>query len=496
MKKIVFLIAALVCAGLLSSCHHHHHHDHEHEEPGQQIALYGDNYELFAETSPAIVGQQLEVLTHLTDLKSFHPIDSGRVSVVLTVGGKSLSAVLDAPSKRGIYKLVLTPEMAGVGRLEWTLPDGSKLHYDSLAVYADHEAYEAVNHEKPAPPNSVAFTKEQSWVADFATAVVEPVQFGGVIKTSAQVLPSQGDEREAVAKASGIVVFASADLVEGAEVKAGQRLFAIESRGMADDNMNVRYQEAKANYEVAKADYDRKQSLSADRIVSQSELERSRAAYESAKAVYDNLKGNFSPNGAAVTAPMSGYVKRINVANGAFVEAGTPVVSITQNKDLFIRAELQPRYYGDLKNIETANFVVPGKEGVYSLEEMDGSLVSFGKATTADSPLLPVTFRFRNTADLMSGSFVTLYIRLRSDKESLVLPNTGIVEEMGNYFVFVQVHPELFEKRLVTLGETDGKCTVIASGLRSGERVVTKGATMVKLAQGAGALDPHAGHVH
>ena len=67
---------------------------------------------------------------------------------------------------------------------------------------------------------------------------------------------------------------------------------------------------------------------------------------------------------------------------------------------------------------------------------------------------------------------------------------------MGNTFVFVEVEPELYEKRLVTLGGNDGKRTVVTSGLKAGERVVTKGATMVKLAQGAGALDPHAGHVH
>ena len=112
------------------------------------------------------------------------------------------------------------------------------------------------------------------------------------------------------------------------------------------------------------------------------------------------------------------------------------------------------------------------------------------------NPLIPVTFRIRNSVNLLSGSFVTLFIKSTSEEPCLTVANTGIVEEMGSYFVFVQINPELFEKRPVTLGETDGVRTQVKSGLKEGERVVAKGASMVRLAQSAGALDPHAGHVH
>lgn len=67
---------------------------------------------------------------------------------------------------------------------------------------------------------------------------------------------------------------------------------------------------------------------------------------------------------------------------------------------------------------------------------------------------------------------------------------------MGNYFVYVQLTPEFFEKREVKIGDTDGVRTAILSGLNESERVVSKGAILVKLAQSTGALDAHAGHVH
>lgn len=360
----------------------------------------------------------------------------------------------------------------------------------------DHHHHDEEDHHHDVPANSVKFTEEQRSIIDFATAEVSKEKFGRVIKTTAQVVSAAGDEQVAASRASGIVRFAGGDIVEGASVKKGQRLFTIESSGMADGNMNVRYQEAAANYQAAKAEYERKAELAKDRIVSQTELDRSRAAYEGAKAAYDNLKGNFSPSGAVVCAPMSGYIKNIGVQNGGYVEAGQAVVTISQNKDLYLRAELSPRYYASLRNIKTANIELPDGGGVYTLEELKGAFVNYGKASDSQNPLIPVTFRIQNCGNIIAGSFVKLYIVSEAKEEVIAVDNGGIVEEMGNNFVFVKIAPELFEKRMVTLGGTDGKRTVVTSGLKEGEIVVTKGAMMVKMAQGASALDPHAGHVH
>jgi hypothetical protein len=59
-----------------------------------------------------------------------------------------------------------------------------------------------------------------------------------------------------------------------------------------------------------------------------------------------------------------------------------------------------------------------------------------------------------------------------------------------------QITPELFSKREVTTGPTDGRNIVIIGGLHAHERVVTVGAILLKLSQSSGALDAHAGHVH
>lgn len=506
MKKIAILISMALVLGMVPACHHageDHDHEHEHHHDAEQYTAYGADFELFAEAEPFVVGQESEVAAHLTRLSNFKPLDSAQVKISLVVDGEAVTQTIDSPEQPGIYKCTFKPTKAGCGqlRVEIMQPGGvSVACHPHVHVVADHDALHEHEHDHHhhahTPSNAITFTKEQSWKIDFATETLRMEPFGAVIKASAQVLPSQGDEREAAASASGVVMFSNPNLVEGTAVKAGQQLFVIESNGMADNNMSVRFQEATANYTVAKAEYERKRQLADDKIVSQSELQRAKARYETAKAAYDNLKGNFSQKGAVVRAPISGYVQRIHVTNGGYVEAGGPVVTVSQNRDLFVRAEVQPRYYSQLSGITGVNLLVPGDDHVYTLSELNGSLVSYAKSTDLDCPLVPVTFRVRNQGNLLSGSFVTLFISTRSDRQALAIPNQGIVEEMGNYFVFVQLTPESFEKRLVTLGATDGRRTEILSGVKAGERVVTRGASMVRLAQNGAALDPHAGHVH
>jgi hypothetical protein len=83
-----------------------------------------------------------------------------------------------------------------------------------------------------------------------------------------------------------------------------------------------------------------------------------------------------------------------------------------------------------------------------------------------------------------------------TNSKAITIPNGALLEEQGISYVFVQVTPEMFEKREVKIGGTDGLHTEVISGLNADERIVTQGAMQVKLAKSTGALDPHAGHVH
>ena len=342
---------------------------------------------------------------------------------------------------------------------------------------------------------SINFPIDQQKKIDFEVVEVVTEPLYQVIRTSAQIVPSQESEKILTATTSGIVTFESKDIVHGLDVKSGQVLFSIANDNMADDNLSTRREEVEVEYEKAKLDYERKQALAEDKIISESELLDAKAEYLKAKKHYDNMLKNYPEGKTLHKATISGSIGEVLVPNNSYVEAGQAIMTLTQNDKLYLRADLQSKYYPVLKDIKTAN--VKTNEGiVYTLNDLGGRLLSYGKTTDVNNPLIPVTFEVKNNGNLIPGSFVEIFITAESDKMGVMLPNSAIVEEMGIYCVFVQTCVEDFEKRIITKGVTDGSKTQILKGVAAGERVVSKGAVNVKLAQGSAALDPHAGHVH
>ena len=353
----------------------------------------------------------------------------------------------------------------------------------------------AHSHEHNHGEGSINFPIDQQNKIDFEVVEVVTEPLYQVIRTSAQIVPSQESEKILTATTSGIVTFESKDIVHGLDVKSGQVLFSIANDNMADDNLSTRREEVEVEYEKAKLDYERKQALAEDKIISESELLDAKAEYLKAKKHYDNMLKNYPEGKTLHRATISGSIGEVLVPNNSYVEAGQAIMTLTQNDKLYLRADLQSKYYPVLKDIKTAN--VKTNEGiVYTLNELGGRLLSYGKTTDVNNPLIPVTFEVKNNGNLIPGSFVEIFITAESDKMGVMLPNSAIVEEMGIYCVFVQTCVEDFEKRIITKGVTDGSKTQILKGVAAGERVVSKGAVNVKLAQGSAALDPHAGHVH
>lgn len=487
------LIYGLCMVGLCGCAAHQAHEEEHHHDAVLQVAGYSDGYEVFAEMSPLELGEESHVLAHFTRLGDFKPYDRGGVTASLVIGRDSVVAEGDSV-RPGIYEFELTPNALGEARL-WFNVGGEQVFCGNLTVFDnEHEAHEAAEAAEIKSSNGVAFSKEMGWKSDFATAPVERRKIGQTIRTMAQVLPSQSASASVVAKSSGIVAI-PAELTVGKSVGHGQTLFKIDGGAMADNNLAVRYREAKSNYEAAQAELQRLKALERERLVTEAEVLAAQRDFDNAKAAYDALRDAFSDGGSVVASPMAGYITNINVDNGQYVEAGQTLATVATSNSVLLKAEVSPSLYAHLSNITDANFRRSGSDDVWSLSELDGQAVSYGHSVDADNPLLPIVFKLRNNGKMLPGTFVTAYISTGGGNEMTVVPDGALIEEMGNYFVYLQLTPEYFEKRQVAAGVSDGRYTAV-TGVDVGDRVVSRGAVLVKLAHASGALDPHSGHVH
>jgi RND family efflux transporter MFP subunit len=497
-NKILIVLLALALAGCKAKQTAEKHE--EHEEVKFQYTAYSTDFELFAEADAFVVGETANVLSHFSRLPDFKALETGSMTIRLMVNGNEVSQTLDKPTRKGIYSFDIQPETAGKGTLKFEITNetGSfEVLVPEVSVFAsDEEALEASEKLVISRTNTTVFTKEQSWKVDFATDFPRNEPFGQIIKTTAQVQSSQGDEIIVSAKTNGIVMISGNAVLEGKEVSKGQTLFSISGSELADNNSSVRYAEAKNNLEKAKADYERATELAKDQIVSAKDLLSAKNQYDNAKAIFDNLNNNFSASGQSVKSPMSGFVKQVLVKNGTYVEAGQPIVIVAQNKTLLLNAEVQQKYASILGSIASANIRTVQDNQTYSLEQLNGKVLTYGKATNSDNYLIPVALQIDNIGSFTAGGFVEVYLKTLTNTLALTVPTTSLLEDQGAFFVYVQVTPELFEKREVKIGATDGLRTEIRTGLNNGERIVTKGAILIKLAQATGTLDAHSGHVH
>ena len=530
--------------------HSHDHedgHDHGHEGEGHLLlTAYSDGLEFFAETGTFVAGQEVSVLLHVTELQDFKPYVGEDVSVCLVPKGESAGDNCGNCSHghgteaepeiegegeghshegetheghqheseghsheseghshqhegktevQGIYRFCVRAEAEGEANLVFSA-DGQRASIPVRVFGSASEASEYAESLEVRSSNGAVFPKEKSWSVDFATeeAVLEP--FGQVIRATSRVQPSQEEVFTVSALTDGVVSIGAKALVEGREVRKGETLCIVKGSGTADENLATKYARAEADYNFARIEYERKKALASDRIVSESELRQAEAAFEIAKAVFENLKGNFDASGQSAKSPIEGFVTSVTVSNGQFVRAGDPIATVSRSRSLLVVAEIQPRYSACLKDICGATFKDMDSGRIWTLDELGGKVVSYGKSVSSDSPLIPVTFSVPNKGGFIPGSFLQTRIITRSETPAITLPTTSLIEEQGNYFVYRQLTPEYFEKTPVTIGASDGLRTEIRSGLNAGERVVSKGAMFVKLAQASGALDPHAGHNH
>lgn len=357
-------------------------------------------------------------------------------------------------------------------------------HGGGHAEDADGHAAEGKEHS-----DEIVIDTAEARASGIAVETVQPGEFSGVIPCGGKILAAQGDEATVTATVAGIVRLVRG-VAEGSPVGRGAAVFTISSRNLQDDPAR----QAAIAYQKAKNEYDRAAKLVKDRIVTQKDFNQIRADYEAAKTVYDAFKQDGAAGGGvAVKSPIGGYVKTCLVKEGDYVAVGQPMMTVTQTRSLYLRANVPERYYAQMGTISSAKFKTAHGSRVYSLAQMDGRLVATGKQTGDGSPYIPVTFEFSNRADVAPGSFVETYLLTAPRQGVMSVPVSALTDEQGLNFVYIQTDPTCYERREVVIGQTDGERVEIKSGLKAGEKVVTKGAVQVRL---AGASTTIPGHTH
>ena len=487
------------------SCNNKAEDAHAHNEDGSHVGeeiprlshtIWTHKTELFVEFPALIVGNGSKFAAHFTVLDKHQPVREGSVTVSLIKDSQGIRNMVDAPSSPGIFSPAIQPKETGNYQLVFELktPDYfDKITIDDVTVYANaDDAIKALGTAED--DGSISFLKEQAWKIDFQTAPVISGEIYDVINTSGVWMPSPSSTKSLAAKSNGVVDFKVNNLTEGTAIKQGQLLMSLNSQGLASNNLSTDIASAKATFQQAKSEYERKKELYESKIVPKSEFEKVESSFEIAKANYQSLVSGVSGGSKQIRAPFDGFIKSITVSNGDYVEQGVALVTVGTHQSRVLKAQLAPNYglaMGNVQGIWYQDIDNQWKD----VKDAEGKILSIGKDVERENPLISVFAEVNATVDMPIGSLTPVQIAMGNATQNTMIPVNALLEDYGSYSVIVQLSGESFERRPVKVGKRNGENVEIQEGLQVGEVVVTTGAYQVKMASMSGSTPAH-GHEH
>jgi RND family efflux transporter MFP subunit len=465
-----------------------------------------------------MVGEESGFAAHLTRLEGFRPVAEGRMSVLLSGGGLPDEVFsVGGPSTPGIFRPVVVPVHAGERSLTVRLqsPDFGVIHrLGPRTVYPDRDSAIAAQHHEPEPEDTIGFLKEQQWKVDFATEEVERRSLHASVRATGLIKARKDGEAVVSATTAGHLLATDAFPRIGTRVSAGQPLATILPKVAGDQvdvaSLELALERARSEHEFALREQERLKKLVSQRAASTRDLNEAENAERVAKAelvaASERLaryrralggKGSAEDPGIRVRAPIAGTLAEILVTAGSYVDEGDEMFHIVDTERLWLEVSVAEADVGRVRNPRRAWFSIEGFARSFAVDPATGGeVVAFGTLVDPVRRTVPLLFEFPNPdGELRVGMFADVRVSTGERAEDAAVPVSAVVEEAGQDVVYVMRGGESFERRVVRLGIRDGDHVQVVEGVRPGERVVTRGAYLVRLAGAAPAAAGH-GHAH
>lgn len=266
---------------------------------------------------------------------------------------------------------------------------------------------------------------------------------------------------ELAAERPGKVVFL--DIPEGQEVRVGHVLARVD------------YEQAQAAVDIAQARYKnaretlaRLKTLSA-KATSQQALDDAQAGLEAAEGQLADAKVALQKT--TITAPFGGVLSLRQISVGAYLDAGDPIVRLTQIRPLHLIFSLPQRFVAQVKLGQTVRGAASNCEEKFTAQ-----------VTAIDPFLDPATrsVQIQATVPNESGRLwpgMATIVRLEVDNipDALLIPQESIIRQGTRRLVYTVEPDGYVQSKEVIVGLSFVSQVQIEDGVHAGDVVVTAG---------------------
>lgn len=295
-------------------------------------------------------------------------------------------------------------------------------------------------------------------------------------------LRSFADSIQALGVAKGresvIITSSTSELVTAVRFHDGQRVtrgqVLVELKAGEEDAGLI---EAQARQAQAERDYARWKTLADQGVAPRATAEQHRSALETARAGVEAARARKMDR--VIRAPFSGVVGLTDVAPGALISPGAPIVTLDDLTSVRVDFEVPDRYVPVLAE----GSPIVARADAWPTEAFRGRIARLDSRIDAATRALTARAEFPNPGGRIKPGMLMRVLISHGAREGLAVPESAVQFEGDQAFVFV-ITPrgEGFSarKQAVRTGASEGGFVEITSGLRAGEKVVADGLNRIQ----------------
>src|SRR6516164_4336119 len=232
---------------------------------------------------------------------------------------------------------------------------------------------------------------------------------------------------------------------------------------------------------------DRLRSLGARGGIAEKDIQQAETDFLTAEAEYQRAEARLRQIGVdpeatetsrilTMLAPISGSVIDLTVAPGAYWNDPTaPLMTLADLSSVWVTANVPEKDTSRVAQGQSVDVILTAYQG----ETFKGQVLFVSDVLDADTRRTKVRIAFENPGTRLKPGMFANATFFAPKQMAPSIPASALVLKDDANQVFVEVAPWTFEERLVDIGFQQDDQAIIRSGVKAGDRVITKGGVLL-----------------
>lgn len=254
---------------------------------------------------------------------------------------------------------------------------------------------------------------------------------------------------------------------EGQNIKKGQTIVRLDDRSWKAELLGVN-----AEFSSSEKEYQRKLQLLDVGGSSQEEVDLAYSKVQTLQSKQQQLQVNI--NLANVVAPFSGQLGMRNFSEGAFLQQGDLITSLTANENIKVDFSVAQAYKYSIEIDKKVKVVVDD-------DSLTATIYAISPSVNQETRMITVRAMLELTKNqsVLPGTYAEVILPINAIDDALLVPTQAVVPSITEQTVYVYNNGKA-ERRVVTLGNRTADKVHVLTGIKAGEVILTTGLLAVK----------------